>query len=354
MTVFVLREIAQASGGRVVGDPERRVRGVAPLRDAGSDELGLVADPRYIREVEDSRAGALLVAASLESHLESDSRPRVVVEDPHAAMLPLLEALDPTPSYAPGVHPTAVIERGVEIGPEVSVGPYAVLEEGAEIGAGTRIGAHCVVGRGARIGERGHLHPHVVLYPNTFLGDDVVLHSGARVGVDGFGYVFEGGRYRKVPQVGRVKAGDGVEIGANTVVDRGSIGDTRLGDGTKLDNLIQIGHNTRIGDHVVMAAQCGISGSTTIEDYVQMGGQAASTGHLTIGKGSRLSPRGTPISDVPPGSTLMGYPARDQKEHMRIYAAQGKLPDLIRKVRRLERELEELRAAVQAGDAPRE
>ena len=345
---FRLKTIAENAGGRVVGDGDATVRGIAPLRDAGPDDLGLLADPRYVRDAVHSAAGALLVATALEAHLAEDPRPRVVVDDPYRAMVPLLEALDPTPTYAPGVHPTAVLESGVVLGADVSVGPYAVIEAGARIGEGTRVGAHCVVGRDARLGAGCRLHPHVVVYANTVLGDRVTVHAGSRLGVDGFGYAFHDGAYLKVPQVGRVVIGDDVEIGANTVLDRGSIGDTTVGTGTKLDNLIQIGHNTRIGNHVAMAAQCGISGSTTIEDYVQMGGQSASTGHLTIGKGTRMSPRAVPISDVEPGSTLMGYPARDQKEHMRIYAAQAKLPDLIRKVRRLEQEIARL------GNAPAE
>ncbi len=341
---FTLSQIAEWAGGRVAGDGDFRIGGVAPLRAAGATQLGLLADPRYLPELAESAAGAILVSEALAEHVADDPRPKVVVTSPHLAMLPLLQRLDPTPRYAAGVHPTAVLETGVVLRAGVSIGAFAVIEAGAVIGEGTRIGHHCVIGRGATIGRDGYLHPHVVIYAGVVIGDRVALHTGCRIGVDGFGYAFGEGHHNKIPQVGRVVIGNDVEVGANTTVDRGSIGDTSVGDGTKLDNLVQVAHNVSIGRHVVMAALSGLAGSTILEDYVQMAGQSASPGHIRIGKGSILHPRAVPFSDVPPGSAIMGFPARDLKDQMRIYAAEGKLPDLIRKVRALEKEVAGLKA----------
>lgn len=341
---YSLLQIAELAGGRVAGDGEFRIAGVAPLRAALATQLGLLADPRYLPELAESGAGAILVSEALAEHVADDPRPKVIVKSPHLAMLPLLQRLDPTPRYEAGVHPTAVLEAGVVLGAGVSIGAFAVIEAGASIGEGTRIGHHCVVGRRSTIGRDGYLHPHVVIYAGVTIGDRVALHSGCSVGVDGFGYAFGEGRHNKIPQVGRVVIGDDVEVGANTVIDRGSIGNTSVGDGSKLDNLVQVAHNVTVGRHVVMAALSGLAGSTIVEDYVQMAGQSATPGHLTLGKGAILHPRAVPIADVAPGKAVMGFPARDQKEQMRIHAAEGKLPDLIRKVRALEKEVAALKA----------
>ena len=343
---FTLSQIAELARGRVSGDGDFVVVGVAPIRTASANQLGLLADSRYLGDVESSGAGALLVSEALAEHVAADLRPKVVVQAPHLAMVPLLAKLDPTPRYEPGVHPTAVLEKGVVLGAGVSIGAYAVIEAGASIGDGTRIGHHCVIGRRTSIGSDCYLHAHVVVYAGAVIGDRVALHSGCRVGVDGFGYAFGDGRHNKVPQIGRMIIGNDVEIGANTVLDRGSIGDTTIGDGTKLDNLVQIAHNSEVGRHVVMAALAGLAGSTVLEDYVQMAGQSATTGHLRVGKGAILHPRAVPMRDVAPGAAVMGFPARDKNEQMRIHAAGAKLPDLIRKVRALEKEV----AALKGGD----
>jgi len=336
---LTLGAIAEAAGGRVHGDPALAVARVAPLDRAGPDDLGLVAASEYVAAVPESEASALLVAAELEERVSAlDDRPRVVVEDARAAMIPLLRRLDPTPEHAPGVHRTAVIETGVELGPDVSVGAWAVLEAGASIGPRTRVGAHCVVGRGARIGADGYLHPHVTVYADSVIGDRAVLHSGARIGSDGFGFAFEDGRYVKIPQVGRAVLGDDVEVGANSCIDRGSIGDTEVGDGVKLDNLVHIAHNVRVGEHGALAALVGIAGSTTIGAYARFGGQAGAVGHLELPDNLAVTAATAILQEVgEPGGTVMGLPAASQRDTAKVWAAQRRLPDLLKRVRELER-----------------
>lgn len=346
---FTLGELAESMGGRLDGDPSFTVRRPAPLETAGPDELGLVADRKYLKAAHDSRAGALLVAEDLASELD-DPRPRITVADPRAALVPLLVRLDPTPVPEPGVHPTAVVGRGVVLGDAVSVGPYAVLEAGAVVGEGTVVGAHCVVGARARLGSGCYLHPHVVLYPGTILGDRVRVHAGARLGSDGFGYVVMDGAYRKVPQVGGCILEDDVEIGANTCLDRGSIGDTVVGRGSKLDNLVHLAHNVRLGDNGALAAMTGIAGSTTVGPWAQFGGQAGAIGHLRIGTGVRVSAQAGIIGDVEDGVEVTGFPAREMKGQLRTWAASAKLPDALKELRALRKEVAALRARLEGGE----
>ena len=345
---LTLGVIAGWCGGRVHGDPATEVDAVRPVGRADGRSLGLVADPRYLDAVPGSGAGAFLVSSELADRVARiDDRPRLVVDDPRAAMIPILVRLDPTPRYEAGVHPTAVLEAGVQLGEAASVGPYAVLERGAVLGARTRVGAHCVVGRGARVGEVGYLHPHAVLYAGTILGDRVVVHAGARIGSDGFGYVFDEGRASKIPQVGRAVLGDDVEVGANTCVDRGSIGDTEVGEGVKLDNLVQLGHNARLGAHGAFAAQTGIAGSTSVGPYARIAGQVGITGHIEVGSGVTIAPATKIFQSVPEADAeLMGLPGTDAREARKFWAAQRRLPELLKRVRALEKELDAMRLRI--------
>lgn len=321
---------------------EVEILGIAPLALAGPEELGFLAHRRYLSELTGSRAGALLVSRQLDSLLDEDPRPRLVVEDAHRALATLLEVVHPPEEAAARIHPTAVVGEDVSLGRDVRVAPYAVLEEGVSVGDESWIGAHCVVGRGSRIGDRTILHPHVVVYPGAAVGDGVILHSGARIGVDGFGYVAEDGRHRKIPHPGTCVLENDVEIGANTTIDRGSIGETRVGEGAKLDNLVQLGHNVILGPHCVLAGQAGVGGSTRIGRGVMVGGQAGLSGHINIGDGARLAGQAGVTRDVEPGGTVMGFPARERRDFLRTVAAQAKLPELLGRVRRLEERLAEL------------
>lgn len=338
-------EVSRVVGGRLEGDPSRTVRNVAPIDEAGADDLGFLAVRRYLSGLADSRAGALLVSSELADEaaaVEGAPQTRIVVEDPYRALPPLLDRLQPAEEPEPGVHPTAVLGKGAVLGEDVTIGPYAVLEEGVHVGDGVRIGPHVVIGRDSRIGSRSVLHPHVVLYSGSELGEDVILHAGVRVGVDGFGYVTVDGTHRKIPQVGRCVIGDGVEVGANCTLDRGSLGETRVGSGTKLDNLVHLGHNVRIGRSSILTGQVGIAGSARVGDGVMCGGQSGIGGHLEVGDGARIGAQAGVIGDVEEGQTVSGFPARDHRTFLRSTALVLKLPELRRKVREMERRLDEL------------
>jgi UDP-3-O-[3-hydroxymyristoyl] glucosamine N-acyltransferase len=250
-------------------------------------------------------------------------------------MLSLLPLLYPSATYEPGIHSTAVIGRGVKLGDDVSVGPYVVIGDGASIGARTRLGPHVTIGAGVVIDSDCALYSGVTLYAGTQLGPRVRVHAGARLGSDGFGYVFRDGAHAKIPHVGRCIVEADVEIGANTTIDRGSIDDTVIGAGTKIDNLVHVAHNVRIGRLCLLMAQVGVAGSVRLEDGVILAGQAGISGHLTIGAGARIAAQGGVFGSVPAGETWSGYPARPHRDALRAQAAMFKLPSLIRALEKL-------------------
>jgi UDP-3-O-[3-hydroxymyristoyl] glucosamine N-acyltransferase len=332
-------EVADLVDGRCEGDPEIVVRGIAPIDQAEAGDLGFLAARRYVKYLAGTRAQALLVGES-QSQAARKIPARVVVPDPHGALPILLAHFFPPREVAPAVHPTAVLGRGVRLGADVSIGPYTVLEEGTQVGDRVRIGPHCCIGRGCRIGDDSLLYPQVVLYPGTQLGARVILHSGVRLGVDGYGYVPGDGVPEKVPQVGECVLEDDVEIGANTCIDRGSIGRTVVGRGTKLDNLVQLAHNVQIGRNVFITAQVGIAGSTRVGNGVMFGGQAGIIGHIEIGDGARIGAQAGVIGDIGPGESVSGYPARNNREYLRGMGLALRLPETIKRIHDLEARLE--------------
>jgi UDP-3-O-[3-hydroxymyristoyl] glucosamine N-acyltransferase len=264
-----------------------------------------------------------------------DVASRVIVDEPHSAMLSVLPQLYPETEFLPGIHPTAVIGRGARIGAGVRLDEYVVIGEGASIGEGTWIGAHSSVGARATIGVKSRLFPDVTVYADSSIGERVILHSGVRIGSDGFGYVFRDGRHEKIPHVGRCIIGDDVEIGANTTIDRGSIDDTLIGSGTKIDNLVQVGHNVRIGRLCMIMAQVGIAGSARIGDGVVIAGQAGLGGHISIGDRARIGGQSGVFGDVPAGQEWSGYPARPHRESLRASAALVKLAGMMKRLEAL-------------------
>jgi UDP-3-O-[3-hydroxymyristoyl] glucosamine N-acyltransferase len=329
-------DIARAVDGTLEGGADLDITGAAPLDRAGPGDLSLLTSPRYAADAAATNAGAVLVSTALATRLRSDT-PHIVVPDPHRALTVLLPLLYPQDSISPGIHATACVADDVELGPNVTVGAYAVIGVGSRIGAGSVISAHVVVGRRCRIGGDAYLHPHVTLYDGTEIGERSILHSGVRLGVDGFGYSSSSAGHVRVPHVGRCIVGDDVEIGANTTVDRGSIGDTFIGSGCKIDNLVQVGHNVRLGEHCIVVSQAGISGSTRAGRFVTLGGQAGIKGHLTIGDGATVAAQAGVFGDVPAGATYSGYPARPHKEALRAQASIFRLPALAKRLLQLER-----------------
>jgi UDP-3-O-[3-hydroxymyristoyl] glucosamine N-acyltransferase len=276
---YRLGEIVARFGGRLLGDPEVELRQVATLESAGPDQASLYTAVRYRRQLDATQAGAIVLPAEL---AEATARPRIVCDNPYAYFARLSAFLNPPPPVEPGVHPAAAVHPQARVDPSASVGPQASVAAGAVVGAGTVIGPNCSIGERARVGEQCRLHANVSVYHDCVIGDRVILHSGVVIGADGFGLAMEGGRWLKIPQIGRTVIGNDVEVGANTTIDRGAMDDTVIEDGVKLDNQIQIGHNCRIGAHTAIAGCVGIAGSTRIGRHCRIGGSAMIGGHLEI------------------------------------------------------------------------
>lgn len=329
-------DLAAAVGGTLEGGHDPDITGAAPLDHAAASDLSILSSLRYVDDVAGTAAGVLLVTKRFAEHVPSD-RTRIVVEDAHAALVTILPLLHPPVRPDPGIHPTAVIERDADIGSNATIGAYAVVGAGTRVENGAVISPHVVIGRHCRIGPDAYLHPHVTLYDNVTIGARSILHSGVRLGVDGFGYSSSTVGHVKVPHVGHCVIGDDVEIGANTTIDRGSIGATVIGSGSKIDNLVQIGHNVRMGEHCIVVSQVGVSGSTRLGRFVTLGGQAGIQGHIRIGDGATVGGQAGVFGDVAAGATVSGYPARPHKEALRAQAGLFKLPELMKRLRALER-----------------
>ncbi len=344
-----LGTLAELVGGTVApADRERAVAGVAPLAEAGPDELAFLTHPRYRAQLAGTQAGAVLAlpgtpvpaGAALLAHPE-----------PYRALATLLNALYPDPPVAPGVHAAAWVDPGATVEDGAAVGPGAVVQAGAHVAAGAEIGAGAVIGAGVRIGVGSRVGEGAVVTGGAQVGADCRIGPGAVVGSAGFGYAPGDEGLARIPQAGTVVLEDGVDIGANTTVDRATLGATRLGAGSKLDNLVQVGHNVVIGRGAVIVAQAGIAGSTRLGDGVQVGGQVGIVGHLAIGDGARIGAGSGVGGDVPAGADYSGAPAFEHARWRRAVTALKGLPELVRRVRALEREVARLRGEQAAGAA---
>jgi UDP-3-O-[3-hydroxymyristoyl] glucosamine N-acyltransferase len=326
--------IADLVAGTLEGDGQAVVSGIAPLDRAEPFHLSILASARYAPLLAASRAGVVLIDPQFRD-AAGTPRARIVVAQPLEKLLAVLPRLYPQEKAVPRIAASARIGTNVLLGERVSIGENVVLGKGAQVGDDVVIGDNGVVGEGARIGGGSRLRPGVTIYPGSILGARVLVHSGARIGCDGFGYVFKDGAHNKIPHVGGCTVGDDVEIGANTTIDRGSIDDTVIGKGTKIDNLVHIAHNVRIGERCLLMAQVGIAGSAQIGNDCIIAGQAGLGGHITIGAGARIGAQAGVFGDVPAGEAWSGYPARPHRESLRASGALLKLAGMMRRLEKL-------------------
>jgi len=351
-------ELAEHVAGRVIGDGEITVQGVASLETAGDGSISYVEEVKHFAAAKESRASCLIVPPGFESP-ESDgideqqvAKVLIEVARPKLAFARIAKLLQPGKQREPSIHSTAAIAESADIALTAYVGPHVSVGENSTIGAGTRIEASVVVGDDVTIGVDCVLHPNVTLYDGVTIGDNVVLHAGVCIGADGFGYVRDDMAYHKFPQVGTVIIEDDVEIGAHTCVDRASLGRTRIGRGTKLDNQIHVGHNCDIGERVVIAAQTGISGSVTIEDDCVIGGQVGFGDHIRVQSGAVIGSKAgvLPGKIVRPG-VWWGIPIQPLDEYKRLNAHIGRLPQLREELKELRQRVKELEEKLSAGNS---
>jgi UDP-3-O-[3-hydroxymyristoyl] glucosamine N-acyltransferase len=335
-------EIAVLVGAqRTTGSTTRPVTDVASLSLARAGDLSFLGNAKYKGQVAGCAATAILLPLDYAGEPQN-GQVYLFVENPSVALARVCARIEQAlwPKPAPGVHPSAVVAPTARVDPTAHVGPLCVIEDGGQIGAGAVLQASVFVGRDARVGEGCFVMPGCVIASTCSLGRRVRLQPGVIVGADGFGYEFVGGRHEKVPQIGTVVIGDDVEIGANSTLDRARFSRTVVGEGTKIDNLVQVAHNVVIGKHCILCSQVGISGSTTLEDYVILGGQAGVGGHVTLAKGSKVGGQAGIAHDVPAGAYVNGTPAIPYMLERRLAVLHQRLPDLFKRVEALEKNLE--------------
>ena len=328
------KELAEAIGARLEGDGAMEIAGVAAPERAGKGDLIYVDAAKHAERA--AASAAICVVAGEGVTLPGKTVLRSA--HPKVAFAQAAELLLGRPPIASGIHPTAIVAPLARVAAGVGIGPYAVIGEDAHVGAGTQIGAHAVIGAGCWIGENCRIHPHVTLYGGVRVGHRVEIHSGAVIGADGFGYALGGGKYWKFPQAGIVEIGDDVEIGANTTIDRGSLDDTRIAEGVKLDNLVHIGHNCKIGAHSVIAAQVGLSGSCVFGKHVVVGGQAGFGERCKLEDGAVIGGQSGVLGGktIRSGEAVWGTPARSLEKFKEMYAWFARLPELAARVKTLE------------------
>ena len=323
--VFKLKEIKELVEGELIGPEDLEIRGIAPIEEAGEGDLTFLTQKRYLPYLSSTRASAVIV----DMNTPPNGKPIIRVKNPYEAVARLMQLWNKKEKKK-GIHPTAIIDKDAVLGKNVYIGPGVVIEKGAKIGDETIISAQCYIGEEVEIGKRCYLHPRVTVEERVKIGNRVIIHSGAVIGSEGFGYYQVEGKSYHIPHLGRVIIEDDVEIGANTTIDRGTLSDTIIGEGTKIDNLVQIAHNVIIGKHCLIVAQVGISGSVKIGDHVVLAGQVGVCDHVKIGRGVKALARAVITKDIPEGLTVSGFPARDHKEELKIKACLSRLPEIIK------------------------
>lgn len=349
---YRLAEIAAWVDAVIDGDETLEITGLAKIEEAGAGQLSFIANPRYEKYIHETGASAVLVAGDFPACDKTLLR----CADPYYAFLQVVERLYGGPPALPaGLHPSAVLGEGCEIGPGCAIGPLVVLGRNCRLGPRVQLHPGVVLGDGVEVGEDSVLYANVAVRERCRIGARAIVHCGAVIGSDGFGFAFKEGRYHKIPQTGIVIVEEDVEIGANTTIDRATLGATVIHAGVKLDNLIQVAHNVEIGSHTAIAAQAGISGSSKVGAYVRMGGQVGISGHLHVGDRVVLGGQAGVTKDIPEGQFYSGYPARPHMQAMREEAGLVRLPELLKRVKQLEKAVAALSHPAEShGEEPRE
>jgi UDP-3-O-[3-hydroxymyristoyl] glucosamine N-acyltransferase len=337
MAEVTLGEIADFVGGKFEGARDARVDGVAPLSEATESQISFLSNPRYAPQLESTRAAAVLV----EKSLDTNSARHIRVENPYYAMARVVTrwfAQRPMPS---GISPLASIAKSAKLGANVAVGPFVTIADRVVVGDNVKIFQAVSIEAESMIGEDTIIYPLVSIYYRSTIGKRCIIHSGAVIGADGYGFATEGGRHHKIPQIGVVRIEDDVEIGAGTTIDRAALGETLIGEGTKIDNLVQIGHNVKVGKHCLLVSQAGIAGSTELGDYVVMAGQAGASGHLKIGAEAQIAAKSAVFEDVPEKTKVRGIPAIAWRDYSRREVWLNRISELARRIDELEKKLGE-------------
>jgi len=334
-------QLAAQLGGELAGDGALVLTGIAAAENARPGDLTFAEKEAYLAAAEQSLASAVIVPPGFASAAKALIR----VANPRVAIAQALPLFFPPEAHPPGIAPGAAVDPSAEIDPTAHIGPHCAIGAGVRIGARTVLMGGNHIGRGCRIGDDVRLHPNVVLYARTEVGHRVIIHAGTTIGSDGYGYVFDQGRHRKVLQVGNVVLHDDVEIGANAAIDRAALGSTVIGQGCKIDNLVHIAHNVVLGRHCLVMGQVGFAGSTHLGDYVVVASQSGIAGHLKIGARATVGAKSGVMRDVPEGGTVLGIPAAPDKQAKRQWIAVAQLPDLVKRMRELEKQLQALQDA---------
>ena len=332
---FTAAEIAKHLQGEVVGDGNAVLKNFAPAENAQADDLTFAENENYFARAEQSAATAIIA----DKRFSSSKKILIQVPNARIAFAKVLSLFFPEQKFTAGIHPTAVVAESAKIDPSAHIGPHCVIGERVKIGARSVLQAGNFVGDDSQLGDDVNLFPGVTIYPRAQIGNRIRIHANSVIGSDGFGYVQDGGIHRKVPQIGNVIIGDDVEIGAGVTIDRGALGSTVIGKGTKIDNLVQIAHNVEIGEHCLLVAQAAIAGSSKLGNYVVLAGQVGISGHLKIGNQVTIAAQSGVMTDLPDGGKYWGTPVQLDKEMKRQVIAQRQLPELLKRVAELEKKL---------------